>query len=148
MKTACTHSHICTRKDIHTSTFTHTKAPQAKMVIPVQVCNYQHQHSRSSRTFYPCPEPSPPGKPLILTDRIHFLCANRRRRPIVCQNGCKEADVSVWRSEEGHAVEAHILSAKLFSLSPTASPQHPAVKTTLTLSTSEVDKEAGEEFPQ
>lgn len=42
----------------------------------------------------------------------------------MCQSGCKEADVSVERSEEGDAVEAHILSAKLFSLSPTDSPQH------------------------
>lgn len=61
----------------------------------------------------------------------------------VCQGGPKEADVSVQRFKEGDAVEAHFLSPKQFSLSPTSSPQHPAVKKTyFTLSISELDKEA------
>lgn len=65
------HSQACTQQP------THTKAPQGKremlMLQYVRVRGYQLQHSCSSRTLYPCHEPSPPGKPCILTDRIHFL---------------------------------------------------------------------------
>lgn len=61
------------------------------------------------------------------------------------RRGRKEADVSVKRFEEGDAVEAHILSPELLPLSLTSSP---AVKHLLTLTTSEMDKEAQEEFPR
>lgn len=50
----------------------------------------------------------------------------------VCQSGRKEADVSVEKFEEGDSVEVHILSPKLFSLSPTSSPRRASVKTSPT----------------
>ena len=85
-KTACIHSHIWTYKHAHARTHTHT---------------HTHTHKGSSgEDESPCPAlqlsafllfpnflsppwTSPPGKPLILTDRIHFLSVHGWRRPIV-----------------------------------------------------------------
>lgn len=52
------------------------------MDCPVQLCSYPHQHSRSN-VLSP-PWTSPQGKPLIHTDRIHFLNVHGWRRPIMC----------------------------------------------------------------
>lgn len=65
----------------HTHMHIHTQVPGAKMNIPAQLCSYQHQHSPN---FLSPPWTLPPGKPLILTDRIHFLSVHGWRRPIVC----------------------------------------------------------------
>lgn len=46
------------------------------------------------------------------------------------------------------AAEAHILSRKLLPFSLTSSPQQPAVKYPLTLTSSKMHEEAQEEFPQ
>lgn len=94
---------------------------------------------------YPCTEPRLQGKLLSsLTGFTSSVCTEGWR-PIVCHGGCKKADVSVKRSEEGDAVEAHILSAKLRCRSPKASP---LVQRSHTEHLSLVDKECREEFPQ
>lgn len=76
--------HSCTHvKNCHISTCKHTYIAQRHTIGLQAVMNPPVQHRRS-RTLYPLREPRLKGKPLILTDRIHFLTAHGCRGPIVC----------------------------------------------------------------
>jgi len=95
--------------------------------------------------FLSPPWTSPPGKPLILTDRIHFLTAQGWGRPIVCwcvRVGVRRQMFPSKDFEEGDAVETHILSPKLFFLS------HVFPSAQIKSSFLEIHQEAQEEFPQ